>query len=144
MKTHTGNASAPKIENALGIPEATVRRMPAWKERPAAQARASRSRAVKERPLTSGILATRAGDDRDPSEIAAENELDDRMAATERRYLDQASPEERAAYYKLEKDEKTNVLWIFKSEVERGSSPPPSNRPPLRSRLGAHGDEPRS
>src|SRR5262249_51153688 len=71
---------------------------------------------------------------------AAENELDDRMAATERRYLDQASPHERAAYYKMEKDEKISTLWVFEKEAERRSSPPPSTTPPLRSRRGPRGE----
>jgi hypothetical protein len=102
-------ATSEDIHRAIGIPHQTVRKLKAWKERPAAASRKEETHGPSRRivQLTHEMLALRPGDDDDPAQIVVAKEL------LEREYLEQATPEDKAEYYSMEPDERTNALWLF-------------------------------
>ena len=104
------DATSAEIGEATGIPEQTVRRQPAWKTHRSKVEAEQKDRQIKTRSLSERMIAAIRGKDADPSEIAAQLEID------EREYLENCSPGERAEYHKMERTEQINTLWIWKND----------------------------
>ena len=103
-------ATSAEIATKTGVPEQTVRRTLAWKTRPT-KGKVEPQR--KECQLTDKILAAKENVKAiDPSTLV--EELDERESV-QRRFIEHASPKQRADYFKMEQDEQDNELFLFAS-----------------------------
>ncbi len=114
------NATSKAVHKATSIPETTIRNMPVWKEHQAKKKTRQERGSVEAVELTEGMLASVPGRDRDPAEIVEENDsferFNEKKELHERKYLEQATPKERAAYHRMEADEQLSTLWIWLNE----------------------------
>jgi hypothetical protein len=108
-------ATSREIARKTGIPDQTVRRMPAWEGRKSGTPAKERvRRSWKERPLTGKMLAAMPDPKaEDPSEIGEEST--DPRALVERHYLENASPQERAVYHRVSRAEQDGTLLLHAS-----------------------------
>jgi hypothetical protein len=119
LKKHPG-ATSEVVGFALELPPQTVRRLPAWKERSQANQPKSCRPGSKERLLTPGILASRAGDDPDPSDVAAQH---DELAVWRARYLDVLTPHQKAEFFSLSEQDQLDRIGEFIANENDGLSP---------------------
>jgi hypothetical protein len=103
-------AKSKDVEKKFGYPEQTVRRMPAWKERPGKRQPGLESKSRKDRPLTPSMLAEIPGKDPNPGAIAAEEE---RLSILRSSYINTLDDRGRAEFNGLKEPEKLERLGEF-------------------------------
>jgi len=103
-------ATSSDVGKKLGYPEQTVRHMAAWKERLGKDKSKKKSWPTNERSLTPKLLATKAGPDADPSDLAAEQEEIDILQA---RYVDTLDARGRAEFFSLKRENQLECLAEF-------------------------------
>jgi hypothetical protein len=114
-----------EIARRVKTSDSTVRRSTPWTEHQARKANHRREKTIRKRALTRGVLASKAGGDEDPSELAAEREVvaqqyladvdPETSDDDEARYLDQASPEELLDYRQMSPAEQKHTVktWLL-------------------------------
>jgi hypothetical protein len=131
------------ISKATGIPESTVRRSRAWRDRPKTQAEdgpKGTDALDHSRPLTKPMLAAIASGAPDPAEIVADREEEDHNQAAEPidrlqdRFFAEATDGQRARFHRLSPAERENDLkaWAITGEFLADERPAPG---PLRERV---------
>ncbi len=129
------NATSVDIEKATGIPDQTVRRSKAWKERRKGQARQEpkiTDAMEHARPLDAPMLAAIDSEAADPAEIVADR--DDPTEARRHRFLEEATPGQKARLHRLPLAEQERELeaWDLTGEFQPDEPPLPA---PLRRRM---------
>ncbi len=122
------DATSPAIRKVTGIPEQTIRRSSAWRNRPKVQdqqAPKSADALDHARPLTRPMLAAIDSKAADPAEIVeAREEQDDReaiepMELLRRRYLEGADADQKARFHQLNKADQEHELTAWKLTGDR-------------------------
>jgi Winged helix-turn-helix DNA-binding len=120
-----GTITSREIARRVKTSDSTVRRSTPWTEHQARRANHRREKTIRTRALTGGVLASKAGGDDDPSELAAEREVMEQQYLAdvdpetsdddEARYLDQASPEELLEYRQMSPAEQKHAVktWLL-------------------------------
>jgi hypothetical protein len=145
------NATSVAISKATDIPEKTVRRSKAWKERPRGQSRQEpkiTDAMDHARPLTASMLAVVPSEAANPADIVAEWEeqddpaIPDPIEVLRSRFLDRATPGQRARLNRLPPAEQADELraWDLTGEFLPDEPPVPG---PLRRRMGGRSPDDR-
>jgi hypothetical protein len=136
--------SAAEISRATGIPASTVRRSKAWTAHQdrVKQQKPERTDAMEHaRSLTAPMLAVRKSEAADPADIAAEREAIDPTEARRRRFVETATPGQRARLNKLPPQQQARELeaWDLTGEFLPDDPPLPA---PLRRAIQRRGERP--